>query len=455
MNWENKSVIRLMREYNIDDPVIYIKDKVRELVLIAFDKGWTGPPFNPLKLAQLLDIEVMPNEKVLDARILPMKGNKATIEYNPYQKHSRINFSISHEIGHTFFPDFKEKIRNREEDLNPENKELEFLCNIAAAEILLPYSEFSNEANRIKLDLKSLIEISNKYQASLESVFLRFCDVVDKPCAVIIGSFSEDLKDINIDYFKPSKTFKKVSNTKIKIPKTSKAFQCINSGWSDESIENWTMLGSDLKFYFIGLSPYRRTKNQRVGIFIVPLIYDERPLKYIKEILGDATLPRALGNKIIVQLLNSSGATGIGFGKSMAVKWPESKKTINKWKTSKDFFLGNSKLTRLDEDVYVFQMIAQKGLYSKNDEPLIRYSILRKCLKDLAVQAKTVNASVHMPRIGAGQAKGDWELISGIIHDELIQKEIDVTVYTLPGQEIKKAKPNSLTLFDETNLYER
>ena len=458
MIWKNESVIRLMKENKVDDPIVFIKDKVRELVLIAFDKGWTGPPFNPIKLAQLLGIEVLPNENVLDARTVPIKGsrNKAIIEYNPYQGNTRINFSISHEIGHTFFPDFNEKIRNREENVNPETKELEFLCNIAAAEILLPYSDFSKEANNVELNLSSLLEISNKYRASLESVFLRFCDVVDKPCAVVIGSFNEDLQSINIDYFKPSKFFEPSRIKRIRVPKSSKAYQCVNPGWTDESKESWNVFGKEYyNFYFIGLAPYKRTKNQRIGIFLVPLEYSNKPSNPIKEVFGDATQPRGTGNRIIAQVLNTTGATGIGFGKSMSKKWPASKKTIIEWKETKDYYLGNTKLTQLDDDILVFQMIAQKGLYAKDDEPLIRYTILRKCLKELAVAAKNLNASVHMPRIGAGQARGDWELISGIIHDELIQKGISVTVYILPGQEVKKNKSNSLTLFDDSSLYEK
>ena len=40
-------------------------------------------------------------------------------------------------------------------------------------------------------------------------------------------------------------------------------------------------------------------------------------------------------------------------------------------------------------------------------------------------------ASVHMPRIGCGLAGGKWELIEQIIKEELITKEIAVTVYDL------------------------
>jgi hypothetical protein len=47
--------------------------------------------------------------------------------------------------------------------------------------------------------------------------------------------------------------------------------------------------------------------------------------------------------------------------------------------------------------------------------------------------AKQQGATVHMPRIGAGLAGGDWGKISRIIEDELAGKGVEVTVYTLPG----------------------
>ena len=38
-----------------------------------------------------------------------------------------------------------------------------------------------------------------------------------------------------------------------------------------------------------------------------------------------------------------------------------------------------------------------------------------------------------MPRIGAGQAGGDWTIIREMIDEELARRGIDVTVYALPG----------------------
>lgn len=63
--------------------------------------------------------------------------------------------------------------------------------------------------------------------------------------------------------------------------------------------------------------------------------------------------------------------------------------------------------------------------------PPIRYEAVREGLKRVAQEAKSLGASVHMPRIGCGLAGGRWEEIEPIIEQELLGKGIAVTVYDL------------------------
>jgi hypothetical protein len=455
--WKNSSVQTLIRENNNPDAIEIIRQKTRELVLKAFERGWQGPPFDPFKLARLLDIHVVPNESISDARIL-IVNERPQIEYNPYQKETRINFSVSHELGHFLFSDFGDTVRNREEEKVGDLWELEFLCDIAASEILLPYAEFAQEANSVPLNMKSLIGISNKYQASLGAVFLRFTQVVNKPCGILIASFeTEDKKRLTVDYYKPSSSFGLDIPEGFVLPQNSKAYDCINSGWTAEEVENWDIFnGENYKVFSIGMPPLKKQRRQRVGIFIAPIQYDEIPDRAIYTVNGDATQPRGEGNKIIVQVVNTTGATGIGFGKAMSVKWPGSKAALLHWKGQRDFKLGESRLTQLNANTYVFQIIAQKGIRPKHDgETILSYVALQKNLEELRQHCLHFNASVHMPMIGAGQAKGDWNIIQGIIYDELVQHGIHVTVYVLPGTKFNPKNQSPLTLFDTKTIYER
>lgn len=448
--WNHESVKRLIKETGNPDPIDAIKTKARDLVLQAFEMGWQGPPYSPIQLAKLMNIDVIPNDEVADARILPVNNN-FQIQYNPFQRPTRINFSVSHEIAHTLFSDCAMSIRNREE--NPvEHRELEQLCNAAAAEIQLPYAIFSNDANSAVPSMAGLIDLAKKYNASLESVFLRYTEVIDRPCAILIGIFQTDNKII-IDYHKASRTFPLQLPDYIQIPADAKAYECTSPGWtSTEEDVTWDFFhGQPYDVYAAGISPYRRDNKPRVGILILPVTEEKREAEFGKVVIeyGDATKPRGKGSKMIAQLVNTSAGLGQGFGKSLAKNYPIVKTELDKWKADKSRFkLGQSNLIKITSDLYVFQMLAQKGFYPTATEIPLRYNELRKCLVELRQTALELGCSVHMPAIGAGQAKGNWDIIIGMIHDELVNHDLKVNIYFFPDRPLNQKSPSNLTFFN-------
>jgi len=68
--WTNKSVLKFAGD---TDPFLLIEAKARELVLKARDSGWSGPPYNPLGIADLLKIRVEANSDVVDARTVAVR----------------------------------------------------------------------------------------------------------------------------------------------------------------------------------------------------------------------------------------------------------------------------------------------------------------------------------------------------------------------------------------------
>lgn len=452
-NWSHKSVLKLIEETG-NDPETEIRERARQIVLKAMENGWSGPPYDAIELAKFLKIEIVPNDSLLDARIIPQSSKKFKIEYNPFQKPTRINFSIAHEIAHTFFSDCSQQVRNRE-SYPGSDRELEMLCNVGASEIQLPYGVFSNDANSIeRISLESLVELATKYRASLESLFIRFTEVITKECAIVICSF-KDSKTLVVDYYKKSESFTASIPENFVIPNDSKAYECTTPGWSSRETTHWSFLSNEHEVYCVGISPLRKDNRGRVGI-IITRKYDDGKLQDQKIIMeyGDATKPRGEGKKIIVQVVNTSGGLGLGFGKSLSKNYPIIKSELTRWSQDKeDFILGNSQLIRVSEDIFVYQMLAQKGLYQKKDEIPLKYDALRKCLSELRGVAAENNASIHMPFIGAGQAKGDWQVIQGIIFDELVHRDINVKIYMLPGKVQSFKTKSHLTLFNEQSTW--
>jgi hypothetical protein len=116
------------------DPVEAITKAARDVVVRAMDQGWTGPPFDPLSLADFLKLDIVPRDDVPDARTVPVDRSRLRIEFNPNRPRARIRYSVAHEIAHTLFPDCSKTIRHRgiHRDTTTDEWQLEALCNIAA-----------------------------------------------------------------------------------------------------------------------------------------------------------------------------------------------------------------------------------------------------------------------------------------------------------------------------------
>lgn len=139
-------------------------------------------------------------------------------------------------------------------------------------------------------------------------------------------------------------------------------------------------------------------------------------INYLK---GDATNPQGQGNKIIVHVCNDKNAWGAGFVLAVSKKWPQPQEAFHKEKYK--IYLGDIQIIKVEDDIYVINMIAQFGFRKKPTDPtVLSYGALKVCLAQVNMFARDINASVHMPRIGTGLAGGDWNQIEKIIQDCLV-----------------------------------
>lgn len=151
----------------------------------------------------------------------------------------------------------------------------------------------------------------------------------------------------------------------------------------------------------------------------------------IKYIRGDATSPVGTGNKIIVHVCNDIGAWGSGFVAALSKKWKAPEKNYREWFTnSHNFDLGEVQFVQVTSNIWVANMIAQKGVridFSGN--PPVRYSAIKKGLSQVSKYAKQINATVHMPRIGCGLGGGSWNQVETLIKEEICDVDIQSFVY--------------------------
>ena len=81
------------------------------------------------------------------------------------------------------------------------------------------------------------------------------------------------------------------------------------------------------------------------------------------------------------------------------------------------------------QDLWVANMVGQRGMKRGSSGPPIRYEAVATCLQQVAVKAHELRASVHMPRIGTGLAGGRWDHIEPIIMRTLCERDVATTVY--------------------------
>ena len=154
----------------------------------------------------------------------------------------------------------------------------------------------------------------------------------------------------------------------------------------------------------------------------------------INYIVGDATASIGNGPKIIAHVCNDIGGWGRGFVVALSKRWPEPELRYRAWHRGDEpipFALGEVQLVQVLEDLWVANIIGQRDVRVVEGVPPVRYEAMRTGLKRVAAEARRLNASVHMPRIGCGLAGGKWAEVERIVEEELVNNAVVVTVYDL------------------------
>lgn len=169
------------------------------------------------------------------------------------------------------------------------------------------------------------------------------------------------------------------------------------------------------------------------------------PIEYVT---GDATRPQGSGPKVICHCCNDMGKWGSGFVLALNARWPGIERLYREWHRNGaspevhsidgttggrtvEFELGRAQLVQVETDVWVANIIGQHRTINDGERTPIRYSALTSGLAQVALFCKSITATAHMPRLGAGLARGKWERIEPIIDVTLVDRGVAVTVYDL------------------------
>jgi hypothetical protein len=173
-------------------------------------------------------------------------------------------------------------------------------------------------------------------------------------------------------------------------------------------------------------------------------------VKAITFLDGDATVPvRHVDEKILLaHVVNDQGAWGRGFVVALSNRDPRPEQEYRTWHAQASL-AHRSILGHVQEvpysplgprtssfNTWVANMCAQKGWRHGGDEPqALDEEALTHCLRDLARWVGEGRYTrVVMPRIGAGLGGARWLAVQKIIETELCERDVHVTVYSLPWE---------------------
>jgi O-acetyl-ADP-ribose deacetylase (regulator of RNase III) len=155
----------------------------------------------------------------------------------------------------------------------------------------------------------------------------------------------------------------------------------------------------------------------------------------LEYVTGDATEPQTDEPAVIVHVCNDVGGWGKGFVLAISRRWPLPEREYRHWyadRATNDFALGAVQFVTVEDQLWVANLVGQRGMYRTKSGPPVRYDAIETGLVTVADNARVLDASVHMPRIGCGLAGGDWAEIEPILKRTLIAAGIDTVVYDLP-----------------------
>ena len=418
-----------------EDPIDLVSRKARNVIHRAAEAGIKGPPFDPFEIASFLGITLVPTAEISDAKI-ERKKDKYWIYYNPTRPKARINFSVAHEIAHTFFtlPEGATKYRLENREISPKERLLESLCNVGASELLMPSFHIASVLDELPT-VKLLLQLRQEYQVSIEAAALRLAKISNQQFMIVAlstkGQRNDDL--FTVDYCMASTTWARFTfprNTSVRLEALS---DCVAIGFTAHGKLKLPD-GTRATVEGIGVSPFPHTSHPRIIALLRPESESSSVNKALEYVYGDATIPGKKGLTIIAFVVNDKTANwGAGFGLAMKRKFPHCSAELQKrFSFDKGLLkLGNCIQLAANDSVSLACLVAQHG-YGSSPHPRVRYDALESALAKLALDAKKSEAVVQMPRIGCGEAGGRWELVEELIHSTLLANGVRVKVYDLP-----------------------
>lgn len=468
--WTNQSVLSFAAG---DDPITAAAAAARRLLDAAIDEGMDAPPVDPLELARLLGLAVHPHNDVADARIAEAQHTAATvvdstraplasllpapaelaISYNPSRPRGRLRFSIAHEIAHALFPDVHETVRHRTstgaiaETAEGDEWELELLCNIIAAELLLPREAVAGLLD-IDTDIDFIMETRRRWGVSTEALLRRLVSSSSRPLMLVAASRPTDSAtgSLRVDYSENGGMHPAVLQRGSSLPAESPFGLCTALG---QTVRGHLAIGGDeFPTQVVGIPGYPGRLYPRTLGLVEPPDTKRSSLRIRYEVSDLLRFDDTGDQPVVLAHVVTDAARAWsrrGVAAALGRRFPDAARAFRSWAIASpdNLRLGNVHVVNIEDGtrtVTIVSIVAQEG-YGPGQIVRLHYDALHQGLEAVAAIAQRQNADVHLPRIGAGQAGGRWDLIEAELTETIAAAGTRVVVHTLGAEPAVRREP--------------
>lgn len=181
----------------LEDVTNFMIQRAKKLVNeLIKRRGQEEPPFLAEELAPLQGIKKIEKTDLktdhgeLDALLL-RQADGYIMKVNANHHPVRQNFSCAHEIGHTFLHELNRPLSLDNDEFrgaksNAVGRAKERLCDIAAAELLMPEPVFERYLAGFGVSVNSIERLAYTFRVSIPAAAIRVAEVNMEPCVAIL-----------------------------------------------------------------------------------------------------------------------------------------------------------------------------------------------------------------------------------------------------------------------------
>ena len=122
----------------------------------------------------------------------------------------------------------------------------------------------------------------------------------------------------------------------------------------------------------------------------------------------------------IIHGCNSLGVMGSGVALAIRKKYPKAFRDYSDCYNSAGLHLGQIIVSAQDDGKVIYNAITQKNFGSDKSKVYVSYWAIAEVFRQIESWGV---GKIAMPKIGAGRAHGDWNVISAIIENTLVKTQ--------------------------------